>query len=227
MTVLDYTFWFVLEFLARYSGATPAGWSWLYQYKYLCTLWQSGRWQIMKDQSEASISDIWPMRSSGWCGLVTSWQHQVWGAPLSRVATVAITKILKQDHSTSLIQKQYLHKTKIYLQLGNVFFSLSQILPKHQSVCISYIVCDITYDGRSWCIILASRHLLELAGLGRVHHRWFNSCCCQISARASSLGWESSQPREQWGASSRDSKGISELPSTYGNLAFLRWSSSQ
>ena len=114
MTVLDYTFWFVLEFLARYSGATPAGWSWLYQYKYLCTLWQSGRWQIMKDQSEASISDIWPMRSSGWCGLVTSWQHQVWGAPLSRVATVAITKILKQDHSTSLIQKQYLHKTKIY-----------------------------------------------------------------------------------------------------------------
>ena len=26
MTVLDYTFWFVLEFLARYSGATPAGW---------------------------------------------------------------------------------------------------------------------------------------------------------------------------------------------------------
>ena len=45
MTVLDYTFWFVLEFLARYSGATPAGWSWLYQYKYLCTLWQSGPWQ--------------------------------------------------------------------------------------------------------------------------------------------------------------------------------------
>ena len=159
MTVLDYTFRFVLEFLARHPGATTERWSWLYQYKYLCTLWQSGLWWVLtnqrpgiltSDQSEAAVDDV---------VLVTSWQHQVRGAPFSWVATVANTNIVYIR-----IDQQVWSNINVFTKLELELLSRHpSIMPEHFYVLrmTGMTSCKLWWF---WLRILDSRHLLELAG---------------------------------------------------------------
>lgn len=187
MTVLDYTFRFVLEFLARHPGATTERWSWLYQYKYLCTLWQSGLWRVLtnlrpgiltSDQWEAAVDDV---------VLVTSWQHQVWGAPFSWVATVANTNIVYIR-----IDQQVWSNINVFTKLELELLSRHpSIMPEHFYVLrmTGMTSCKLWWF---WLRILDSRHLLELAGqwLGRAGFITGGSTLAVVSpsARASSRG---------------------------------------